>query len=47
MLGIWLCPDLCCVAGPELLSCRGARDLDALKTFVEEQAIELLSETTE
>lgn len=26
---------------------RGARDLEALKTFVEEQATELLAETTE
>lgn len=31
---------LCCVH-------RGGRDLDALKTFVEEQASELLVETTE
>jgi hypothetical protein len=31
---------VCCVR-------RGGRDLDALKTFIEEQASELLVETTE
>jgi len=33
--------------GEEVKAYRGARDLDALKTYIEEAANELLSETTE